>query len=417
MRENKDAITEHVLQYLGVGRIDKEVLHPKILYTLYKYHYFLGNTEEAIDELSELIETVDEKKYKNTQISCIHRLVKWRMSEITSDNIEDLIRLSNRALNICQSNRKSWHRMAILYYKCLDKNILSELMLDKSSPASNAIECLCSALNLSGKKRDDRTLQDILRLISLWFKYGNKPAVNSALESNLKKISIEIWLYVIPQLIARIYTKHKKILSHLKNLLNQIGEKYPQALLYPLSVCTSLNRDENKEGQNILDSVLNTIKIHHQQLYEESVLVSKELVRIAIIWSDMLMVEFEKGISAARDKNYDKMNEIFNNFFEKISVEAETQIEALFKKRYKEEMNNIRLLINKFNLTKDDKDYDELKKGIIIVTRKIKNNEHYSEFSLQQISPKLAKAENLELLIPLTFCEIKQHVYNNYYID
>lgn len=68
MRERKDAITESVLQYLGVGRIDNEVLHPKILYTFYKYQYTHNNQEEASLFLRELIETIDEKQYPKTKV-------------------------------------------------------------------------------------------------------------------------------------------------------------------------------------------------------------------------------------------------------------------------------------------------------------------------------------------------------------
>lgn len=69
MREKKDAITESVLQYLGIGRIDNEVLHPKILYTYYKYQYSKPESREnAIISLKELIESIDEVEFPKTKV-------------------------------------------------------------------------------------------------------------------------------------------------------------------------------------------------------------------------------------------------------------------------------------------------------------------------------------------------------------
>ena len=71
-------------------------------------------------------------------------------------------------------------------------------------------------------------LQDMLRLITLWFDYGALPMVNNAMHEGFKELSVDTWLYVIPQLIARIHTEVPHIQSLLHQLLCDIGRKHPQ---------------------------------------------------------------------------------------------------------------------------------------------------------------------------------------------
>ena len=54
-------------------------------------------------------------------------------------------------------------------------------------------------------------LQDILRLLTLWFNYGHLPEVEAALVEGFGHVSINTWLAVIPQIVARIHSNSSKI--------------------------------------------------------------------------------------------------------------------------------------------------------------------------------------------------------------
>ena len=47
--------------------------------------------------------------------------------------------------------------------------------------------------------RQGAHLQDILRLLTLWFNHGSAPDVEAALEEGFTHVSIDTWLAVIPQ--------------------------------------------------------------------------------------------------------------------------------------------------------------------------------------------------------------------------
>ena len=50
-----------------------------------------------------------------------------------------------------------------------------------------------------GEAMRGANLQDILRLLTLWFNHGNAPEVEEALKEGFNHVSIDTWLVVIPQ--------------------------------------------------------------------------------------------------------------------------------------------------------------------------------------------------------------------------
>lgn len=52
-------------------------------------------------------------------------------------------------------------------------------------------------------------LNDTLRLLMLWFDFGDRPEVFEQLRDSLKLIPPEVWLEVVPQLIARLVKSTK----------------------------------------------------------------------------------------------------------------------------------------------------------------------------------------------------------------
>lgn len=102
----------------------------------------------------------------------------------------------------------------------------------------------CIALSPSNRQ----TIQDTLRLITLWFNYGYKKDIEKALKEGalhclclccvhvegFEMINIDTWLPVIPQIIARIHTSSFR--SGIDQLLQAMGQKHPMALMFPITV-------------------------------------------------------------------------------------------------------------------------------------------------------------------------------------
>lgn len=119
-------------------------------------------------------------------------------------------------------------------------------------------------------------LQDLLRLLTLWFTHGSRPDAVVALEAGLGTIGLETWLQVIPQLIARIHTQEPEIKRLLHNLLASVGQRHPQALVYPLTVASKSAAAPRKTAA--LD-LMRVLRLKHGTLVDQAELVSQELIR------------------------------------------------------------------------------------------------------------------------------------------
>lgn len=71
-------------------------------------------------------------------------------------------------------------------------------------------------------------IQDILRLLTLWFNFGANPEVQVALQKGFSLVKIEMWLVVLPQIIARIHSNNKAVRELIQSLLVRIGKGHPQ---------------------------------------------------------------------------------------------------------------------------------------------------------------------------------------------
>jgi len=97
---------------------------------------------------------------------------------------------------------KAWHSWAlanfdvIAYYQKHNKPKKIEAHLVA------AVHGFFKSIALAPKTQ---SLQDTLRLLTLWFKYGEKKEVEEALVEGFNTVSIDTWLQVIPQVPTQIF--------------------------------------------------------------------------------------------------------------------------------------------------------------------------------------------------------------------
>jgi len=99
-----------------------------------------------------------------------------------------------------------------------------------------AVNGFVNAISLGSKRWSASVQQDMLNLLTCLFKYGELSEVASTINEGIGGINLDTWLGVLPQLLARINVHEPSVRSVLHPLLTKLGEKHPQALMYPLSV-------------------------------------------------------------------------------------------------------------------------------------------------------------------------------------
>jgi FKBP12-rapamycin complex-associated protein len=126
-------------------------------------------------------------------------------------------------------------------------------------------------------------IKALLRLVTLWFRYGESPSVLIEVSSQLSSTPISSWLMAIPQLIARLGTIHKDLQGVLINLLKDIASHYPHAVIWPLLTASQTKKVEHDEAARVIMDYICTMP-DGSRLVSQAELVGRELIRTSISW-------------------------------------------------------------------------------------------------------------------------------------
>lgn len=137
---------------------------------------------------------------------------------------------------------------------------------------------------------------------------------------------------VIPQLIARIDTPLTLVSRLVDQLLVDIGKQHPQALVYPLTVAS---KSVSVPRRNAANRILKTICVHSMTLVRQTIMVSDELLRVAILWHEM----WHEGLEEASklyytENNLPEMFKVLEQLHAMLEKGPQTMNESSFQRVY-----------------------------------------------------------------------------------
>eukprot|EP00058_Branchiostoma_floridae_P004987 XP_002590475.1 hypothetical protein BRAFLDRAFT_124561 [Branchiostoma floridae] len=187
------------------------------------------------------------------------------------------------------------------------------------------------------------SLQDTLRLLTLWFDYGHWPEVYDALVEGMKTVPIDTWLQVIPQLIARIDTPRQ--------------------------------------------------------------LVSEELIRVAILWHELWHEGLEEASRLYfGERNVKGMFAVLEPLHAMMERGPQTLKETSFNQAYGRDLMEAQEWCRKYTRSGNVKDLTQAWDLYYHVFRRIsKQLPQLTSLELQYVSPKLLMCRDLELAVPGTY--------------
>ncbi|CCD22553.1 phosphatidylinositol kinase-related protein kinase TOR1 NDAI_0A03960 [Naumovozyma dairenensis CBS 421] len=246
------------------------------------------------------------------------------------------------------------------------------------------------------------SLQDTLRLLTLWFTFGGISGATQAMHEGFGMIKIGIWLDVLPQLISRIHQPNEVVSMSLLSLLSNLGKAHPQALVYPLTVAI---KSESVSRQKAALSIIEKMRMHSPVLVGQAELVSDELIRVAVLWQE----QWYEGLEDASryffgEQNVEKMFATLTPLHKMLQGEPETAKEAAFKKMYERDLADAYEWAMNYKRTKEVNNLNQAWDIYYNVFRKISRQlPQIQTLELQLVSPKLLEAHDLELAIPGTY--------------
>lgn len=132
-------------------------------------------------------------------------------------------------------------------------------------------------------------IKALLRLVTIWFRYGETESVLIEVEAQLVNTPTKAWLMAIPQLIARLGTQHKELQGLLIDLLKNIASRYPHAIIWPLFTASQTNKIEHQEAAREVMNYICTMS-DGTRLVTQAQTVGRELIRTSLSLTERYVI-------------------------------------------------------------------------------------------------------------------------------
>ncbi|KAF3491110.1 phosphatidylinositol 3-kinase tor2 [Arthroderma uncinatum] len=321
----------------------------------------------------------------------------WR-----SDGVRDVLNSYSAATQYNRDSYKAWHAWALANFEVVnsltsqpDRDAPQHIILEHVMPAIRGFFRSIALLSSS-------TLQDALRLLTLWFTHGGDGEVNAVVVEGFSTVSIDTWLEVTPQLIARINQPNPRVRAAVHRLLAEMGKAHPQALVYPLTVATKSN--VVRRSQSAL-SIMDSMRAHSARLVEQAEVVSGELVRVAVLWHELWYDALEEASRLFfTDHDVEGMLSTLAPLHDMLDKGAETLREVSFAQAFGRDLAEAKHFCNLYRETGEMGDLNQAWDLYYNVFRKISRQvTQIKSLDLKYISPKLKDVVDLDLAIPGTY--------------
>ncbi|CAC9541356.1 phosphatidylinositol 3-kinase-like protei [Leishmania infantum JPCM5] len=279
---------EHLLQRLLRENASLEVLcecDPELIHTYIKYVYLAKDKHGAYVELKNILSAVEvdpEDPRAEMWGQCWLLLGEWTMY-LFPDCGEEAIKELMCATELGPNSAAAFHSLGILHCDLArDPSTQGEV---QNNHLICCINSLFKSIQLCNDVPGSLVMQDVLRILSVWFANSSIREINEAVHHGVQVVADHVWLNVVPQLIARIGIEARYARAILTDLLIRVGSQYSHALIYPLTVAEkSPDAVRRHMAERVIMGMRNIPE--NDRIVKEASLVSNEMVRIAILWTE-----------------------------------------------------------------------------------------------------------------------------------
>ncbi|KAF8573454.1 atypical PIKK FRAP protein kinase [Ramaria rubella] len=281
---------------------------PQIVYAQLKLIWAKGDCANALNSLRKFIHELSQdpqtndlserKTLAHITARCHLKHGNWQMQldgGLTTTNAGSVLNSYHLATKHDPKWSKAWHTWALSNLDVIRNSTAVRPFPGDRQPVPNRTHHIVAAIEgffRSLALVSENELQDTLSLLTLWFKFGAQSDITIAMVNGFKTVTCDMWLDVVPQIIARIQTPTPIVRSALTRLLTDIGLEHPQALIFPLTVGA---KSPSLPRQRAALEILNQMSSHSRTLVEQGKLVARELSRIAINWGELWYEALQKS--------------------------------------------------------------------------------------------------------------------------
>lgn len=218
----------------------------------------------------------------------------------------------------------------------------------------------------------------------------------------MERIDLKVWIDVIPQLLARIDIKDETIRKTLIELVEKISLKFPQAILYSLSVQEISTSNERKRAAKQLFEKLKTTQ---KTLIDQATTISTEMNRSAIVLAEKWQEAIEEASRIYFSKQDGKaMFAYLQPIHAEMDNEPDTMNEIAFYQGYASDLQEAYTWMKLYMRTERASDINQAWDIYYSIFRRISaKQKEVTFYELRNVAPKLIASENLDIAVPGTF--------------
>jgi FKBP12-rapamycin complex-associated protein len=348
--------------------------------------------------------------HKELLAKCYLKQGEWQVAlsrgDWRHDQSHDILSAYYAATQFNPNWYKAWHAWALANFEIVQATnqnpereaaqVPHNVLIDHVVPA---VRGFFKSISLSAGS----SLQDTLRLLTLWFAYGGSSEVNAVVIEGFASVNVDTWLEVIPQLIARINQPNSRVRNSIHVLLGDVGRAHPQALVYPLTVAMKsahTTRRSRSAGQ-----IMESMRQHSARLVEQAEVISQELIRVAVLWHE----QWHEGLEEASRLYFgahdiDGMLATLAPLHEQLDKGPETLREISFAQTFGRDLQEAREWCYTYKQSGDVGDLNQAWDLYYQVFRRIARQlPQLNQLELAYVSPKLLHARDLDLAVPGTY--------------
>ncbi|KAI9797251.1 MAG: phosphatidylinositol kinase- protein kinase tor1 [Piccolia ochrophora] len=358
---------------------------------------------------SETVGMKDLDEYTRLLARCYLKQGEWQIAihrgDWQHDHVHDILASYSAATHFNRDWYKAWHAWALANFEVVTSItsaaeretavVPQHIIIDHVVPA---IRGFFRSISLSSGS----SLQDTLRLLTLWFAHGGNHEVNAAVTEGFASVNVDTWLEVIPQLIARINQPNPRVRQSVHNLLADVGRAHPQALVYPLTVAMKSNLGRRSRAAS---QIMDSMRQHSAKLVEQAETVSHELIRVAVLWHELWHEALEESSRLYfGDRNIEGMFETLKPLHDQLEKGPETLREISFVQAFGRDLTEARDWCATYRRTGEIGDLNSAWDLYYQVFRRISRQlPQMMSLDLPYVSPKLQDSKDLDLAVPGTY--------------
>eukprot|EP01059_Diplonema_ambulator_P003629 TRINITY_DN13342_c0_g1_i3.p1 TRINITY_DN13342_c0_g1~~TRINITY_DN13342_c0_g1_i3.p1 ORF type:complete len:2822 (+),score=973.50 TRINITY_DN13342_c0_g1_i3:85-8550(+) len=400
-------VLEYLKQLWVMNRTDKKYGN-EVLLQLSTYAQRLGITSWNKDTRNRAPTKVYPEPTDEIKAKILQHTAMWQQQLQEGfwqpQHREGILNALKEAITYDPNGYQVWHEWALLNYRIPIKD--EHLSKDEEVKfVTRAIEGFVRSISLC--RPSELAVQDLLRLLRVWFNFGCDEEVANVVAREIQQVNVDMWLQVIPQIIARLDSREPGIRRTIHSLLCTIAARHPQAVTYPLVVCANqAGRGDAKvpggeRRRQCAQQVLEELRAKVPKLVGQAELVARELIRVAILWSEMWTDSLEE---ASRlyfgDRDPMGMIRVLSSLYEWLD-DSQTDNERHFLHTFGRDLRDAKAATDEWKVSKRNNDMTQAWDLYYTVFKRLRRQLYQMcNIELHSVSPELYKVTDFEVAVP-----------------